>query len=202
MNYNFEEEISIKLILLGQAAVGKTSIINRYVADTFESEVISSSSMTYTQKRIIINKQKILLNIWDTVGQEKFKSLSKLFFNDTKIVILVYSITNKDTFKNLDYWLKTFQETIGDDVVLGVAGNKSDLFLQQEVEEEEGAKYAEKIGAIFSLISAKDNKLGLDKFIEQLVTEYIKRNPNLITNKSSIKLFEGNDDANQLKAGC
>ena len=159
MNYNFEEEISIKLILLGQAAVGKTSIINRYVADTFESEVISSSSMTYTQKRIIINKQKILLNIWDTVGQEKFKSLSKLFFNDTKIVILVYSITNKDTFKNLDYWLKTFQETIGDDVVLGVAGNKSDLFLQQEVEEEEGAKYAEKIGAIFSLISAKENKL-------------------------------------------
>ena len=202
MNYNFEEEISIKLILLGQAAVGKTSIINRYVADTFESEVISSSSMTYTQKRIIINKQNILLNIWDTVGQEKFKSLSKLFFNDTKIVILVYSITNKYTFKNLDYWLKTFQETIGDDVVLGVAGNKSDLFLQQEVEEEEGAKYAEKIGAIFSLISAKENRLGLDKFIEQLVTEYIKRNPNLITNKSSIKLFEGNDDANQLKAVC
>ena len=202
MNFNFEEEINIKLILLGNAAVGKTSIINRYVTDTFEDELISSSSMTYTQKRIIINKQKITLNIWDTVGQEKFQSLSKLFFNDTKIVILVYSIINRDTFKKLDYWLNTFRETIGDDVVLGVAGNKADLFENQEVEEEEGEKYAEKIGAIFSLISAKDNKLGLDKFIEQLVTEYIKRNPNLITNKSSIKLFEGNDDANQLKAGC
>ena len=202
MNFNFEEEINIKLILLGNAAVGKTSIINRYVTDTFEDELISSSSMTYTQKRIIINKQKITLNIWDTVGQEKFQSLSKLFFNDTKIVILVYSIINRDTFKKLDYWLNTFRETIGDDVVLGVAGNKADLFENQEVEEEEGEKYAEKIGAIFSLISAKDNKLGLDKFIGQLVTEYIKRNPNLITNKSSIKLFEGNDDANQLKAGC
>ena len=198
---NFEEEINIKLILLGESAVGKTSIINRYVEDSFSNDIISSSSMTYSRKRLIINKQNIILNIWDTVGQEKFKSLSKLFFNDTKIVVLVYSITEKDTFIKLDYWLKTFQETIGDDVVLGVAGNKSDLFFQQTVSEEEGAKYAEKIGAIFSEISAKENKKGLDKFIEQLVTEYIKRNPNLITNRESIKLFEG-DDERQLKAGC
>ena len=198
---NFEEEINIKLILLGESAVGKTSIINRYVEDSFSNDIISSSSMTYSRKRLTINKQNIILNIWDTVGQEKFKSLSKLFFNDTKIVVLVYSITEKDTFIKLDYWLKTFQETIGDDVVLGVAGNKSDLFFQQAVSEEEGAKYAEKIGAIFSEISAKENKKGLDKFIEQLVTEYIKRNPNLITNRESIKLFEG-DDERQLKAGC
>ena len=198
---NFEEEINIKLILLGESAVGKTSIINRYVEDSFSNDIISSSSMTYSRKRLTINKQNIILNIWDTVGQEKFKSLSKLFFNDTKIVVLVYSITEKDTFIKLDYWLKTFQETIGDDVVLGVAGNKSDLFFQQTVSEEEGAKYAEKIGAIFSEISAKENKKGLDKFIEQLVTEYIKRNPNLITNRESIKLFEG-DDERQLKAGC
>ena len=198
---NFEEEINIKLILLGESAVGKTSIINRYVEDSFSNDVISSSSMTYSRKRLTINKQNIILNIWDTVGQERFKSLSKLFFNDTKIVVLVYSITEKDTFIKLDYWLKTFQETIGDDVVLGVAGNKSDLFFQQTVNEEEGAKYAEKIGAIFSEISAKENKKGLDKFIEQLVTEYIKRNPNLITNRESIRLFEG-DDERQLKAGC
>ena len=201
MNMNFEEEINIKLILLGESAVGKTSIINRYVEDSFSNDIISSSSMTYSRKRLTINKQNIILNIWDTVGQEKFKSLSKLFFNDTKIVVLVYSITEKDTFIKLDYWLKTFQETIGDDVVLGVAGNKSDLFFQQTVSEEEGAKYAEKIGAIFSEISAKENKKGLDKFIEQLVTEYIKRNPNLITNRESIRLFEG-DDERQLKAGC
>ena len=201
MNMNFEEEINIKLILLGESAVGKTSIINRYVEDSFSNDIISSSSMTYSRKRLTINKQNIILNIWDTVGQEKFKSLSKLFFNDTKIVVLVYSITEKDTFIKLDYWLKTFQETIGDDVVLGVAGNKSDLFFQQTVSEEEGAKYAEKIGAIFSEISAKENKKGLDKFIEQLVTEYIKRNPNLITNRESIRLFEG-DDERQIKAGC
>ena len=80
MNYNFEEEINIKLILLGHAVVGKTSIINRYVSDKFESELISSSAMTYSQKRIIINKRKITLNIWDTVGQEKIQSLSKIFF--------------------------------------------------------------------------------------------------------------------------
>ena len=80
MNNNFEEEINIKLILLGYSAVGKTSIINRYVSDKFKSELISSSAMIYSLKRIIINKWKITLNIWDTVGQEKIQSLSKIFF--------------------------------------------------------------------------------------------------------------------------
>ena len=144
-----DEILQIKMILLGNTAVGKTSIINRYVEDNFSSNLMSSVNMTFTQKTLKIDKQKVQLNIWDTVGQEKFRSLSKLFFKDTKIVALVYSITNKNSFNDLEFWLKTFKETIGEDVVIGVMGNKSDLFLEQEVSEEEGEKFAEKSKFIF-----------------------------------------------------
>ena len=194
--------LEIKMILLGDSAVGKTSIINRYVDDNFSGNLMSSTAMTFTQKILTINKQNIQLNIWDTVGQEKFRSLSKLFFKDTKIVVLVYSIIDKKTFVSLDYWLNLFKETIGEDVVLGVAANKSDLFLEQEVDEQTGAEFAQKHEAIFEMISAKENKLGLDNYINKLVSEYLKRNSNLTRHKNSLKLLQLNGGESELKAGC
>ena len=195
-----DEILQIKMILLGNTAVGKTSIINRYVEDNFSSNLMSSVNMTFTQKTLKIDKQKVQLNIWDTVGQEKFRSLSKLFFKDTKIVALVYSITNKNSFNDLEFWLKTFKETIGEDVVIGVMGNKSDLFLEQEVSEEEGEKFAEENGGFFDLVSAKENKAGLDKFITKLVTECLKKNQNLSSN-NGIKLVN-QEQTQEIKAGC
>jgi GTPase SAR1 family protein len=156
--------------------------------------------MTFTQKTLTINKQKVQLNIWDTVGQEKFRSLSKLFFKDTKIVALVYSITNRKSFDDLGFWLNIFKETIGVDVVIGVMGNKSDLFLEQVVNEEEGEKFAQEHGGFFDLVSAKDNKPGLDKFITKLVTECLKKNKNL-SPSNGIKLVN-QEQTQEIKAGC
>ena len=197
-----EDVIETKLILLGETAVGKTSIINRYIQDTFSNNLVSSTSMTYVQKTLTINHQRIQLNIWDTVGQEKFRSLSKLFFKDTKIVILVYSIIDKASFENLDFWLNLVKETIGNEFILGVAGNKFDLFLEQKVDEELGEEYAKKNGAFFKQISAKENKKDLDEFINELIVEYIKRNPIVRENKNSVHLLNPNQNNEELKAGC
>ena len=199
---NNEETLELKMILLGESAVGKTSIISRYVDDAFSANIMTSTTMSYVLKYITINNQKILLSIWDTVGQERFRSLSKLFFNDTKIVVLVYSITDKKTFEELDFWLNLYKECIGDEAILGIAGNKADLFLEQEVNEEKGEEYAKKNGGIFEMISAKENKLGLDNFINKLIIECLKKFPNLITNKKSIKLFQQDTEREELKAGC
>ena len=192
--------LQIKMILLGNQAVGKTSIINRYVLDKFSSNIMSSFNMTYTEKILTLNNQKIQLNIWDTVGQEKFRSLSKLFFKDTNIVGLVYSVTDKETFNDLRFWVDSFKETIGEEVIIGVMGNKSDLFLEQEVSEEEGDKFAKEIGGFFDAVSAKENKQGLDKFINKLVIEYLKKNP-VLTKSKNIKL-EKQEDFQEIKAGC
>ena len=160
-----DDAIEIKMILLGESGVGKTSIISRYVENTFSDDVMTSNAMTYVQKELTIDKQKIQLNIWDTVGQEKYRSLSKLFFKDTKIVILVYAITSMASFEGLAYWSNLYKETIGDDAILGVVGNKSDLYLEQEVSDEKGEEFAKENGGFFSVISAKVNGEQLDHYI-------------------------------------
>ena len=193
--------IDIKMILLGDAGVGKTSIIGRYVDDSFSDDYESSSSYTYVQKKIVISNQKINLSIWDTVGQEKYRALTKLFFKDTKIVILVYAIDNKNSFEGLDYWLKLYKESIGDEAILGIVGNKSDLFLKQQVEEEDAKKFAEDNKGFFSLISAKENKPQLDEYINKLVKEYLKKYGIVSNDTQKIKLNK-NDNAEELKAGC
>ena len=200
------DQIDVKMILLGESGVGKTSIISRYVNDKFNENFVSSSTMSYVAKIIEKGKKKIKLNIWDTIGQEKFRSISKLFLNDTKIVILVYDITLEESFKNLYYWLKLYKDILGEGIIVGVAANKSDLFLKQEVSDDVGREYAEKNGAIFSLVSAKANKLGLDKFIDQLVDAYLnKGTPNTNNNdNNTIKLNNKNDfnARNNNSGGC
>ena len=196
-----EDALDIKMILLGESGVGKTSIISRYVENKFSADVMSSSSMTFVSKKLAIDKQKIQLNIWDTVGQEKYRALSKLFFKDTKIVVLVYSIANLNTFQGLEYWLNLYKETIGDEAILGIVGNKSDLFLEQEVDESQGEEFAKNNGGIFSLVSAKDNKVGLDEYINQLIREYLNKF-GIIKTKKNIKLGEEGEDTEEIKAGC
>ena len=179
-NDNIEE---IKLILLGESGVGKTSIIKRYLYDQFSLERTPSTSMNYVEKDLIIDKKTIRLNIWDTIGQEKYRSLSKLFLNETHIVILVYSIDDLKSFQELKYWEKLYKDQLGDKVVLGVVGNKYDLYLSQEVTEEQGKEYAKENNGLFSQLSAKENKVGIDEYILKLVNQYLISKFNFYLNK-------------------
>ena len=186
MENKAEEEEEIKMILLGQSGVGKTAIIKRYLYDQFNKEKSPSDSMHYVEKDLVIDKKKIKLNIWDTIGQEKYRSLSKLFLNDTKIVILVYSIEDLKSFQELNYWHNLYTEQLGNEILLGVVGNKTDLYLEQKVTEEQGKEYAKEHEGIFAQLSAKEDKIGIDEYILKLVKEFINRKYNNI----QIKDFE------------
>ena len=166
----------IKIILLGETAVGKTSIIKRFYDDEFNEFENSSITMSYVDKTIEIDNKKYKLIIWDTIGQETYRSISKLFLNETKIVILVYSIVNKASFENLTFWYNLYQEELGNEPVLGVAGNKADLFNNQEVTYEDAKSFADSKGAIFAEISAKENRQTIDVFMNNLVKAYISKN--------------------------
>ena len=194
----------IKMILLGESGVGKTSIIKRYLDEEFDLNESSSLSMTYVGKDLEINNQKIRLNIWDTIGQEKYRSLSKLFLNETKIVILVYAINAKQSFIELEYWYKLYKEILGPDTILGIAGNKMDLYLNQEVSDEEAKEYADNHGAIFATLSAKENKDSIDRFINNLVKTYLDKNINKNDNNKDnnvIKLDAENSKNNEANSG-
>ena len=201
----------IKLILLGESGVGKTSIIERYLYNKFNEDYFPSITMNYAEKDIEINKKTIRLNIWDTIGQEKYRSLSNLFLNNTEIVILVYSIDDSNSFKELEYWNNLAKKQIDPNVFLGVVGNKSDLYLNQQVSQLEGKQYAEKNNAIFAQLSAKDNRLGINDYINKLVSEYLKvkiLNKNKQNNKNIKKekgIILSNEKLNSLgynNSGC
>ena len=148
----------IKIILLGETAIGKTCIIKRFYDDEFNEFENSSISMSYVDEAIEKDNKSYKLIIQDTIGQETYRSISKLFLYETKIVILVYSIVSKASFENLAFLYNLYQEELGNEPVLGVAGNKADLFNHQEVTYEEAKSFADSKGAIFAEISAKENR--------------------------------------------
>ena len=165
----------IKTILVGMSGTGKTNIINALTGQKFDSNNFSTTTSSFVDKFMTVNNKKYRLEIWDTAGQEKFRSLTRIFIKDSKIVIFVYDITTKKSFEEVDYWVGSVREILGNKAIFGLAGNKKDLFQNEEVEEEEGEKKAQEIGALFKLTSAKTGA-GINDFMQSLLEEYIKKN--------------------------
>ena len=196
------EEQEIKVILVGESGTGKTSLINIAMGMKFvEGTELSTSAATFVTKIIKIGGKSYTLNLWDTIGQEKFRSLTKIFIKDSKIVIFVYDITRKDSFKELNYWFKTIQDVLGDTAVLGIAGNKHDLFMREEVKEEVAEKYAEEKGVPFKLTSAK-NPLSFNTFLEDLLKKYIEKSGGVIENSDGKKLEDNKDKQDTGRRFC
>jgi len=171
------ERVEVKVILLGESGVGKTSIINRYMNNEFSENEESTIGSTFVSKELIRGNVKYKLNIWDTTGQERYHSVTNLFIKGSQIVILVYSIDSKVSFQGLDYWYSSLGNNInGEDYILAIVGNKCDLVDNEAVSEDEAMKYAEDKNAIFKLVSAKEMPQGIDDLFENLLDESISRN--------------------------
>ena len=168
---------TVKAVLVGESGVGKTSIISRFITDSFDPDVLSSSSAQFISKTIKLNEQtSIKFDIWDTAGQEKFRSLAKIFYKDAKIIIYVYDITDKKSFDEIkNYWYKETSENFTGDVILALIGNKIDLYENEQVTDEEGKKFANQINAIFKTTSALSN-IGINWLFENLGKKVL--NPN------------------------
>ena len=174
MDNNEKDGKGVKIILLGESGVGKTSIINRYLNDEFASDSLSTLGSYTSKKEITKNKTKYLLDIWDTSGQEQYHSITNLFINGSDIVILVYSIDSKTSFTGLNFWYNSVKEKLGNDnYILAIVGSKSDLALEEQVSEEEGKKFAKEKNAKFKLVSAKMDVKGINNLFDSLLDEYI-----------------------------
>jgi small GTP-binding protein len=191
MSLDIDEDgnINLKVIFVGDSGVGKTNLINVTYDGTFNELETSTSNASYVVKKTEVDGQKVNLYLWDTIGQERMRAITKLFFNDSKIVVLVYDITNKYSFASLDYWLSQVKDSLDlDKIVIGICGNKNDLFEKEEVTQEQGKEFAEKINAQYALTSAKESKEGFLDFLISLIRQYLEKNDgNNIEKKISIK---------------
>ena len=164
---------SIKVALLGDSGVGKTCIIKRYTEDTFNENSVPTQGASYFQKLLEVNNKNINLDIWDTAGQERYRSLGRRFYKEAYIVCLVYDITSSASFENLkNVWYKELKDYGEKFTVLGIVGNKSDLYENEEVNDEEVREYAKTIDATFVLTSAKKGD-NIDFLFDTLTRKYL-----------------------------
>ena len=187
---NEENFIEIKAILVGSSGVGKTNLINVSVGQGFNETSKPTNCCSLLQKYLEINNIKYIINIWDTMGQEAYKGISKLFFREAQIVIFVYDITSKESFKNLEEWIKMANDIINEEYISGIVGNKNDLYLQSQVSEEEAREYAVRKKMKFRLVSAKEDPKSFEDFLIELVTNYAIPEPQMkmfLSNKSVTK---------------
>ena len=185
-----DEPQQIKVVLLGESSVGKTSIINQFTTNKFNPRCPTSVSAQFTSKIIKFPQfdKSIKFDIWDTVGQEKYRSLAKIFYKDAKIIILVYDITTDFSFTALkDFWYKETLNFADNDPIFAIVANKIDLYEKQTVDNNNGRAFAEEINALFQTTSALSNS-GISNLFENLGKKIII--PNYDYKKNNQKLEE------------
>ena len=183
--YEDDRANTIKVILVGDSGTGKTNLITVAAGFEFNSNSLTTTSCSYVQKIIKKEGKEYKMHLWDTIGQEKYRSLTKIFLKDSKIVIFVYDITNKDSFESLVFWKKIIDEVVGDTPIFGVVGNKNDLYFDEKVKEEDGEEYAKNIGAKFILTSAKNDSKGFIQFLNIMLDEFLKKGFDQIERRAS-----------------
>ena len=198
------DENLFKVILLGEIMVGKTNLINILTGGKFNENETATSSSTSAMKDLLVKGDKYTIQIWDTIGQEKLRNLTKLFYNNSKIVIFVYDITRKETFEEIkNYWVKDVEEKLGKNIIKGIVANKIDLFLNEQVTQEEGEEYAESIDALFITTSAKtEGPAKFEDFLIKLYEKYLSGNKEKNNNKSVILRKKKNAHNNKKRECC
>ena len=181
MNYDQK----CQLLIIGDSTVGKTSIITRFANGTFNSNYLATVGLDNFTKDEIIDNKTIRIKIWDTAGQERYKSLTKGFFRNAEGVMLVYDVTNSETYENLKYWMQSIKNNLGnsiDDIPIIIIGNKIDC-QEREVSVEEAENFWKEQGFSYFETSAKTGE-NIEKTIKFLV-------------KRVINVKEGNKDENK-----
>lgn len=206
-------EKRFKVVLLGEGCVGKTSLFLRFTKNEFNDEHETTLQASYQNKRINLpDGRRANLALWDTAGQERFHSLGPIYYRDSNGAILVYDITDKNSFTRVQNWVKELRKMLGKEIILVIAGNKCDLEKQRVVSQAEAEQYAKDVGAHHFLTSAKQNK-GITEMILNLTTRMMENDKsddadNLMIRRPSTRkglIIDGADadaPAQQSESGC
>jgi Ras-related protein Rab-8A len=175
-------------LLIGDSAVGKTSIMMRYVNDKFSSSFITTIGIDFVTKIIDVAGNKIRLQIWDTAGQERFRSITTSYFNGADIVIIIYDICDESSFENVGYWMDTIKKSTTDSTGIILVGNKIDMETSRRVSSKDGIELAKKYNVPFFECSAKKD-IKVDSIFEEAGKLHLANFNNIIkSRKSSVNI--------------
>ena len=163
---------NLKVLLIGDGAVGKTAIIHQFINKSFNQETILTIGILNSKKKIEVNEKELLLNIWDTPGQEKYFLVTKNSIQNSDIVILVCDLTNKESFLNLNKYYQTISNILDlNNIIIGIAANKSDINDKELINFNEIEEFSKKIQADAFFTSAKDYEC-IEKMFFDLTPKY------------------------------
>jgi len=182
------EDIVYKVLLLGDSTVGKTCFLLRYCDKTFQDAHLSTIGLDYRVKTMTLkNKKNIKLQIWDTAGQDRFRAITKNYYKGANGIILIYDVTNLQTYENVKNWITQIREETNPNVVIYLAGNKIDIPEEEKaVKTEEGKEIADEYKLQFKETSAKDG-INVNEVFQELVEKIDEVNSKLEVSKPEPK---------------
>ena len=200
---NYDEKC--QLLIIGDSTVGKTSILSRYTNGIFNSNYLATVGLDNFTKDEVIDNKIIRIKIWDTAGQERFKSLTQGFFRNAQGIMIVYDVTNEQTYVNLKYWIQSIKTHMGSEIEkipVIIIGNKIDSE-EREVKFEEAELFGKEQNYAYFETSAKTGH-NIDEAIRHLVKEVVNNFSNSKQNNDNIKIDSSNRNENEeiSKCGC
>ena len=207
MNQNFK--YMYKIIIIGDSGVGKSNIVSRFVDDTFTSVAKSTIGMDFETKTIELGEEIIKLQLWDTAGQERFRVLTRSYYRYAGGIILVFDITNRDSFNNLEKWIMDIEKSTNGitdltNVEFLIIGNKSDLFYKRQVDQKDIDALHDKYSFTYIETSAKDN-LGITEGLNELAKRIHKNRHYIYKDRSNEGIINLNVDTDldqNVDQGC
>ena len=173
-NYQLDS-LKFKLIVIGDQSTGKSSLINRYLKDTFEENCQSTIGIDFQTKTVNIHDQEVRIIIYDTAGQEKFRSIIPMYIREAQVILFIYDISNKLSFDSIPNWFSEVLNIKNEEAIFILIGNKSDLDYRREVKYEEGEKLANEKNIYFEEVSAKTGKNINELFTSKIYEEIYKK---------------------------
>ena len=203
-----EYDYLFKLLLIGNSSVGKSSLLFRFVENVWDDSFVPTIGVDFKLKTLEVNGKKVKLQIWDTAGQERSKNITASYYRGGNGVLVVYDITERESFDNLTSWLIEIEKNANKNVYKLLIGNKCDLEDKRKVTYQEGKDFAESNGMKFIETSAKDNTKVQEAF-ELLTSEIMKSAVNKDKgmekkdNTKQIRLSQNTEDiSGKKKGGC
>ena len=175
MSSDIKIDYQFKILSLGDSEVGKTSIFMRYTDDKFDNNGLPTLGVDLIYKYIKIDNKNIRLDLWDTAGEERFRNITKNYYNGAHGIIFVYDLTNYQSFKILKEWIDEVKENVSSDSEMIIAGNKADLEDRRQVTKEMLENFSKQYNLNYFEISAKSGE-GINEIFNFLVKQLLTKN--------------------------
>ena len=196
-----------KMILIGDSSVGKSNILLKYLKDQFDPNSRATVGVEFGTKNITLNNKKIKIQIWGTAGQERYRSITSAYYKGAKGAFIVYDITRKTTFENIDKWIADLKTNGDSNISIVLIGNKSDLEEKREVTKEEGLKKSQDCKTAFMETSALNGD-NVHKAFDELIEQIYQNNSALLEQENDVEIDKGvnlneeNNENNKEKKSC